>query len=171
MTFVVLQINNAAPQSSPNQPSPVADKSLVNASGDDYIPTLKSRQNKLQIGAIAGNFGNNTPTNFHYLVSALRKKELSFERNFLWGFALTSNQMLEVKSQIDLSSLFLLDPSWDYIGFGLSQFIIGQDGFSNLVNINQTKFVLYFDLGPYFQAQAYYGLKGLAYSMSFQSWF
>ena len=79
--------------------------------------------------------------------------------------------MIELKTQIDLASLCSMDSPWDSFGIGASQFIIGRDGISNLININQTKFTFYSDLGPYVQLQGYFGFKGLAYSLNFQAWF
>lgn len=171
MTFVVLQSNNAAPQSNPIQSSPIQNKSLTDSGGDDYLPSIENNQFKLQLGAIGGDFGDNQPPSLHYLITGLKKQEISFERSFLWGVSITSNQMLEIKTQIDLNSLCSLNSPWDNFGIGLSQFIIGRDGISNLININQTKFTFYSDLGPYVQIQAYYGFKGLAYSLNFQAWF
>lgn len=171
LTFVVLKNSNAAPQSNPIPTSVIDDKKLVNATGDDYLPTLERPIFKFQFGAIAGEFGDNKPENWNYIFSLVKSQELSFERKFLWGLSITSNQMFELKTQIDFGSLFFADAPWTAFGFGASHFITGKDGFSNLVNINQTKFVFYADLGPYFQIQTYYGLKGLAYSLTFQSWF
>jgi hypothetical protein len=171
LTFVVLETNNAAPQSTPIRSSPIGDKSVVQDDADVFDPPSVKKNFKLQFGAIAGNFNENEPANWHYLIGVMKQSELSFERSFQWGLSLISNQSVELKVQMDLTSLFLLDPYWDGMGLGVSQFIWGQDGISNLVNVNQTKFSFYSNLGPHFQAQLYYGLKGLAYSLSFQSWF
>lgn len=167
MTFVLLQTNNAAPQSSPARSSPIDDKAFIDPNDDDYLPMddyllMKKRSFKLQLGGIGGKFGDNEPKNWQFTVAILKKKEISFERFLIWGFGLTSNQMLELKAQADL---------WGSGGLGFSQFIIGRDGIANLINVNQSKIVLYGDLGSYFQLQALYGLTGLAYSVLFQTWF
>lgn len=171
MTFVVLIGTNAAPQTAPTPTSPIDDKSVLKQNSDDFILTSPPRSFRLQFGGISGSFNDNKETDWHYLIGISRRTEYAFERSFVWGAAVVSNESVELKLQTDLTSLFLVDPLWNDYGVGFSHFIWGQDGVSNLVNINQSKFSLYADLGTYFQFQIYYGLKGLAYSISFQFWF
>lgn len=171
LTFVVLENSNAAPQSTPTKSNPINNKNLVTQDTDDYFPPDQKKTFKLQFGGIAGEFNGNDPKNWHYLIAVTKKSEFEFERFFMWGISLISNQSAEAKVQVDGTSLFQMAPEWSHVGIGLSQFIWGQDGISNLININQTKITTYADLGPYFQIQAYYGLRGLAYSLTFQSWF
>lgn len=171
MTFVVLQKGNAAPQSTPVKNSPVQDKSSMNQDPEDFYPVASKKTLMIQFGGIAGAFGDNDGTSWHYQIGAFKKYEFAFEKTLIWGATLISNQTAELHIQSDFTSLFSFDPFWSNYGMGASQFMWGQDGISNLVNINQSKVTLYADLGDYFQAQAYIGLKGVAYSLSFQSWF
>lgn len=171
LTFVVLTGANAAPQSAPTPPSPIDDKSMLRQDDDDFFPTTKARDFRVQIGGLSGAFNDNKESDWHLLIGIARRTEFSFERFFIWGASLASNESVELKLQADFNDLLGIDSMWSSYGLGFSQFIWGRDGISNLVNINQSKINLYVDLGAYFQVQAYYGLKGLAYSVSFQSWF
>ncbi len=171
LTFVVLNGVNAAPQSAPTTISPIEDKSVLKHENDDFFPPTSPQNFRLQFGGLSGAFNDNHETDWHYLIGIARRSEFEFERTFVWGASLASNESIELKLQSDFSSLFLMDPVWNDYGIGFSQFIWGRDGVSNLVNINQSKINFYIDFATYFQAQAYYGLKGLAYSISFQSWF
>lgn len=171
LTFVWIQNVNAAPQSSTVKSSPIDDKNLVNQDADDYYPPAAKQNFKMQFGGISGKFNDNDAKSWHYMIGLARKSEFDFERYFYWGLSLVSNESAEVKIQADLNSLFMIDPLWRDFGIGVSQFMWGENGISNLVNINQTKFVIYADVATYFQIQAYTGLQGIAYSISFQSWF
>lgn|GEM_PF-3129204 len=171
LTFVVLKSTNAAPQSTPTPSSPIDDKSVLKQDGDDFFPPSSKRNFRFQFGGLSGAFNDNKESDWHYIFGITRRNEFSFERSFMWGASIASNESVELKLQMDFASLFTIDPIWNDYGIGFSQFIWGRDGISNLVNINQSKINLYADLGTYFQLQAYYGLKGLAYSISFQSWF
>lgn len=171
LTFVVPNGTNAAPQSASTPKSPIEDKSVLRQDNDDFFPPSNKRNFRVQFGGLSGAFNDNKESDWHYIVGVARRTEFSFERSFMWGASLASNESVELKLQTDLASAFIMDPEWSDYGFGFSQFIWGRDGMSNLVNINQSKVNIYADLGTYFQLQAYYGLKGLAYSVSFQSWF
>lgn len=171
MTFVVLKCANAAPQSTPTPTSPIDDKTALRQDQDDFMPTSAKLNFRFQFGGLSGAFNDNKESDWHYLFGVARKTEFSFERFFMWGGSIASNESVELKLQMDFTSLFMIDPMWNNYGIGFSQFIWGRDGLSNLVNVNQSKINIYADLGSYFQIQAYYGLKGLAYSLSFQSWF
>ncbi|MBL7545186.1 MAG: hypothetical protein JNL11_15315 [Bdellovibrionaceae bacterium] len=171
LTFVVLQNINAAPQSTPIKSSPIENKKILNEDSEDFFPPHTEQDVKLEFGGIGGAFGDSDAKDWHYRIGIFKKNEFLFERYLVWGVALMSNQSAELRLQSDLTSLFRLDPIWQSFGIGFSQFVWGQDGLSNLVNINQSKFTGYVDLGPHAQLQMYYGLKGLAYALSFQSWF
>jgi hypothetical protein len=171
LTFVVLNVSNAAPQSAPTTVSPIEDKSVLKHQIDDFFPLASPRGFRMQFGGLSGAFNDNPPSDWHLLFGMARRTEFKFERAFIWGASLASNESLELKLQSDFSSLFLMDPMWNDYGIGVSQFLWGRDGVSNLVNINQSKINIYADFATYFQVQAYYGLKGLAYSISLQSWF
>lgn len=168
LTFVVLKSTDAAPQSSPTPTSPIEDKSVLNQNTDDFYMPSTDLPYKVQGGIIGGAFNDNSESEWHFLINASRKSEFAFERTFTWGASLVSNESVELKLQTDLTSLFLLDSSWNSYGIGFSQFLWGRDGVSNLVNINQSKITAYADFGSYVQIQVYYGLKGLAYSLSLQ---
>jgi hypothetical protein len=163
LTFVGLGRCLSAPQIDPIRNSPVKGAVDINQDAGD-LDSPRFYPHKIGIGYLAGDVLKKGESEDQFFIDYTQRFEWSFERHFWFGGMYTSKQVFGILALAELGMLMDKPFQW-YSGItvGLTHFINAQDAFANLVNINQLRFTVGYDLFSYVTLNLGIGIGGVCY--------
>ena len=161
LTFVGYNQSQGAPSNLPKLDSTKVDLQKTDSESEDFEKVYFA-QNQAQLGYLYGSIYSSENAVNRPILGYGRKIELAFEKHLLLGAVSDLSNIVGFYVRSPLQNLDYFENSfYDSLEIGLFHFIDGNDGISNLVNINHTKISFGYTFFELFNIQLLYGFYGL----------
>lgn len=161
LTFVGYNQSQGAPRNLPKLETLKVELEEKPSEAED-IEKIYLAKNQFQLGYLYGSIYSSEEMINRTILGYARKIEIEFEKYLLVGTVWDISKVFGFYARSPLDNLDLFQNTfYSHIEIGLYHFIDGNDGISNLVNINHTKLSIGYTFFELLNLQFLYGSYGI----------